>query len=209
MLSRRDASRLRACPSFTPMPSRWTAKNFTNWLTITKLSIGKWQPGLFRTSSSNDSSRTSRWDEQESSTPSVDGSPAPNLPEGSSNASSRANLVRLGIPSPGGHELLINMSNTRVSGVRDLAADTAAVRDLSQSLQDFVSAPPSQNVALSDSIDMSVLFCSGRSMQNLISTNVCTEDQFLWCSKSLFRSLQIADAEGGNCNTDIFNAGVA
>ena len=54
---------------------------------------------------------------------------------------------------------------------------------------------------------MNVLFCSGRSLQNLLDSQSCTREQFLWCSKSLFRSLQISDSEGGNLNYDIFNAG--
>ena len=76
MLSRRDASRLRVCPRFTPMPFRLT-EEFGDWLTLTKLTIGKWEPGLFRSTSLSDVSvRTSRFDQQELSTPSVDGTSA-------------------------------------------------------------------------------------------------------------------------------------
>ena len=107
MLSTRDASRLRACPRFTPMPFRFT-EAFGDWLTLSKLTIGKWEPGLFRSTSLSDvSASTSRWDRQDPPTPSVDGTSAEDVCAGNS-SSSRTNLVRVGPRSPEGHELLIN-----------------------------------------------------------------------------------------------------
>ena len=60
------------------------------------------------------------------------------------------------------------------------------------------------NANLSDFVDMRALFCEGRSKELCLSQNLCDEDQYNWCSRSLYSSLEEANVEGKNLNTDVF-----
>ena len=65
-----SARRLVSCPNFDPMPHRHS-EEFDYWLSLTKIKIGRWRPGLFRSIHPNDVSvPSSRWD-RPPATPSV------------------------------------------------------------------------------------------------------------------------------------------
>ena len=71
------------------MPFRHSDE-FSDWLDLTKIQLGRWNPGLFRNATPSDvPSRESRWD-QAPATPSASGTPA-------SSSSLSPNLVRLGL----------------------------------------------------------------------------------------------------------------
>ena len=62
MINARQATRLVSCPTFNPMPFRHSDE-FGDWLDLTKIKLGRWNPGLFRNVTSSDVPVTgSRWD---------------------------------------------------------------------------------------------------------------------------------------------------
>ena len=72
MIDARQATRLVSCPSFDPMPFRHSDE-FSDWLVLSKIKIGRWNPGLFRDVTPSDVSLPeSRWD-RAPATPSISG----------------------------------------------------------------------------------------------------------------------------------------
>ena len=161
------------------MPFRHSDK-FSDWLDLTKIQLGRWNPGLFRNATPSDvPSRESRWD-QAPATPSASGTPA-------SSSSLSPNLVRLGPRSPSGNELLLNLSNVPVGGARSLDLNPTAIDAMKEITDACVAYTTSSDrkVSLSDFVDMRALFCEGRSKENCLSQNLCDEDQYNWCSRSV------------------------
>ena len=171
-LTAKRASHIRHCPSFNPMPSRFTEK-FTDYLDGVKLKLARWQSGLYRESLNLPFAIAG-----------VEGiadlpaspAPAPATPAAAPNgqaAQGQGTFVRIGERTPDGAQLYMNIDASSRTNTFTQAASDDAARSVARALERAGRMAEGEGlVSLSDELDMREILGNGKSRDVVISERV-------------------------------------